>query len=392
MRLIHTSDWHVGRSFHGAGLGPAHAAYLDHLVEVVRSEDVDAVLVSGDLYDRALPSPDAVSLLSEGLTRLVDAGAQVVVSTGNHDSAPRLGFASALLEAGGLHIRSHVSQVGRPVLVGDVAVYPLPWLDPASVSVAAELGTTTRSHTAVLRAAMDRVRTDMAGRDACASVVMAHCFAAGAADSESERDISVGGVGVVPTDTFAGVSYAALGHLHRPQEVAEGMRYAGSPVPMSFGEAGQVKGSLLLDVDRSGRVEVTTVEAPVHRRVASVRGTIEDLLGQERYAEHEDAWLQVTLTDDVRPRGAFERLTRRFPHLLHLDFEPARTPATLSSYRTRTERRTALDVCCGFVEDVRGTPASPPERELLRDGLEHGSGAVRDREDTGRRVSRRGAA
>lgn len=140
MRLIHTSDWHLGRSFHQVGLLGAQARFLDHLVETVRSERVEAVLVSGDVYDRALPAPDTVTLLSEAVTRIIDAGAQVVLSSGNHDSAIRLGFASQLLARAGLHIRSSVASIGDPVLVGGVAVHALPYLEP-SIS-AGPLGST----------------------------------------------------------------------------------------------------------------------------------------------------------------------------------------------------------------------------------------------------------
>ena len=132
MRLIHTSDWHLGRSFHRVGLLDAQASYLDHLVEVVRTEGVDAVLVSGDVYDRALPSPDTVELLSYAVTRLIDAGAVVVLSSGNHDSAIRLGFASDLLARAGLHIRTSLDSVGMPVMIKDAAIYPLPYLEPSS--------------------------------------------------------------------------------------------------------------------------------------------------------------------------------------------------------------------------------------------------------------------
>ena len=135
MRLIHTSDWHLGRSFHRVGLLDAQARYLDHLVEVVSAEGVDAVLVSGDVYDRALPSPDTVELLSSAVTRLIDAGAAVVLSSGNHDSAIRLGFASDLLARAGLHIRTSLDSVGMAVMIKDTAIYPLPYLEP---SVAAD--------------------------------------------------------------------------------------------------------------------------------------------------------------------------------------------------------------------------------------------------------------
>ncbi len=200
--MIHTSDWHLGRAFHQVGLLGAQAAYLDHLVEVCRSERVDAVLVSGDVYDRALPAPDTVALLSESVERIIDTGAQVVLSSGNHDSAIRLGFASGLLERAGLHIRTSLGSIGRSVLVDGVAVHPLPYLEP---SLAADpLGATERTHAAVLRAAMERVRAERAAAPGRPTVVMAHAFVSGGTGSDSERDISAGGVAAVPPEVFDG--------------------------------------------------------------------------------------------------------------------------------------------------------------------------------------------
>ncbi|MDQ1537339.1 MAG: repair protein SbcD/Mre11, partial [Actinomycetota bacterium] len=220
------------------GLLDAQAHYLDHLVEVVRSEGVDAVLVSGDVYDRALPSPETVGLLSDAVTRLIDAGAAVVLSSGNHDSAIRLGFASELLSRAGLHIRTSLASVGLPVLIGDAAIYPLPYLEP---SVAADrIGAGEHTHASVLRAAMDRVRIDAGTRNS-PSVVMAHAFVTGGATSDSERDISVGGVSAVPPDVFVSADYVALGHLHGPQGVSETVRYSGSPIALSFSEANHHK-------------------------------------------------------------------------------------------------------------------------------------------------------
>ena len=245
MRLVHTSDWHLGRSFHRVGLLDAQARYLDHLVEVVSSEGVDVVLVSGDVYDRALPSPDTVELLSDTVTRLIDAGAAVVLSSGNHDSAIRLGFASDLLARAGLHIRTSLDSVGTPVMIKDTAIYPLPYLEPAMA--ADRIGATERTHAAVLRAAMDRVRADALSRSG-ATVVMAHAFVTGGATSESERDISVGGVSAVHPDVFAGADYVALGHLHGQQRISDTVRYSGAPVALSFSEGSHRKGCLLVDI------------------------------------------------------------------------------------------------------------------------------------------------
>lgn len=367
VRLIHTSDWHLGRAFHQVGLLGAQAAHLDHLVEVVRAEKVDAVLVSGDVYDRAMPAPDTVDLLSQSLERLVDAGAQVVLSSGNHDSAIRLGFASGLLERAGVHIRTSVADVGRPVVIGDVAVHPLPYLEPALVADA--LGTTERTHAGVLRAAMERVRADVAGRGG-RSVVMAHAFVTGGASSDSERDISVGGVSAVPPSVFAGVDYAALGHLHGRQEVAEGVRYSGSPVAMSFSEWRHTKGSLLVDL--SGAAPVAEhVESPVERRLAVLRGSLEELLTSGAHRDAEGAWCQVTLTDAVRPLGAMDRVRARFPHTLELRFEPVGADAVLRPYARRVEARSEVDVCCDFLGRVRGGHrATDDETALFAEAVE----------------------
>lgn len=367
MRFIHTSDWHLGRSFHQVGLLDAQAAFVDHLVETVRAESVDAVLVSGDVYDRALPAPDTVTLLSEAVTRLIDAGTQVVLSSGNHDSAIRLGFAASLLERAGLHIRSSLADVGRPVVVEGAAVYPLPYLEP---SVAADpLGAAERTHAGVLTSAMARVRADREAHG-LPSIVMSHAFVNGGATSDSERDITVGGVAMVHPRVFDGAAYVALGHLHGRQQITDTVRYSGSPVAMSFSEATHTKGSWLVDLDTAG-VRVQQVEAPVLRPLAVLRGDLSHLLEHTAYAEAERSWCQVTLTDPVRPLGAMEKVRRRFPHTLSLLFDPQGAPVPVSSYAARLAQKSDVDVCCDFLSHVRsGQAAGPAEREVLAEAVE----------------------
>ena len=380
MRLIHTSDWHLGRSFHRVGLLDAQARYLDHLVEVVRSEGVDAVLVSGDVYDRALPSPDTVELLSDAVTRLIDAGAAVVLSSGNHDSAIRLGFASELLARAGLHIRTSLDSVGAPVMIKDTAIYPLPYLEP---SVAADrIGADARTHAAVLRAAMDRVRTDARSRPG-ASVVMAHAFVTGGATSDSERDISVGGVSAVHPDVFADADYVALGHLHGPQRISETVRYSGSPIALSFSEAHHHKGSVLVDVS-AGALSTELIQAPVTRPLAILRGDLAGLLHDPRHRAAESAFCQITVTDTVRPMGAMERLRRRFPDTLVLAFEPVGAQVIPRTSAASVRQRGDLDLCCDFLAHVRaGNAASERERALLATAVECSRVVRGEREDEG---------
>ena len=389
MRLIHTSDWHLGRSFHRVGLLDAQARYLDHLVELVRSEGVDAVLVSGDVYDRALPSPDTVELLSDGVTRLIDAGAAVILSSGNHDSAIRLGFASELLARAGLHIRTSLDLLGVPVVVKDTAIYPLPYLEP---SVAADrIGADERTHAAVLRAAMEQVRNDARTRPGTC-VVMAHAFVTGGATSQSERDISVGGVSAVHPDVFAEADYVALGHLHGPQRISETVRYSGSPIALSFSEADQHKGSVLVELS-AGALRAETIPAPVARSLAILRGELPDLLGDSRYHDAESAYCQITLTDTVRPMGAMEQLRRRFPDTLVLAFEPLGAQAIPLTSAASVRERGDLDLCTDFLSHVRaGNAASAKERALLATAVECSRVVRSEHEDEGAATTARGAA
>jgi DNA repair protein SbcD/Mre11 len=370
VRILHTSDWHLGRSFHREGMLGHQAAYVDHLLDVVTAERVDLVVVAGDVYDRALPHVDAVRLADEALARLAASRARVVLTSGNHDSAQRLGFSSRLIDAAGVFIRTDAGTVGTPVLLddehGQVAVYGIPYLDPDAVRE--PWGLAGRSHEAALTEAMRRVRADLAGR--CArSVVLAHAFVAGAQPSDSERDISVGGVSLVPTSVFDGVDYAALGHLHGRHTLTETVRYSGSPLAYSFSEATHRKGSWLVDLGPDGVERTEFVEAPVPRALARLRGTLDDLLHDLTITEHEDAWVQATLTDDVRPVQAMERLRRRFPHTLVIGFEPrgGGRPAVPSARREgRSDHAIALD----FVAEMRGAKATAAEAALLQEAVD----------------------
>ena len=373
MRLLHTSDWHLGRSFHREGLLDAQSAYVDHLVATVREERVDCVLVSGDVYDRALPPVDAVALANDTLKRLISTGVRVVISSGNHDSAQRLGFAADLIDAAGVHLRTDVAGVGTPVLLDDahgtVAIYALPYLEPDLVRTA--LDVEARSHQAVLDGAMARVGADLSARSGARSVVMAHAFVTGATASQSERDISVGGVSAVGLDTFGGVDYAALGHLHGRHTLADGVRYSGSPLAYSFSEADHRKGSWLVELDSSGLGTVAFVDAPVPRPLAVLRGTLDELLADPRHERAEESWVQVTLTDARRPRDAMDRLRRRFPHCLVLAFEPeGRDDSESAPIRERVIGRSDTEVLAHFLADVRGSAPDPTEAALLREACD----------------------
>lgn len=369
MRLLHTSDWHLGRSLHREDLLPAQRAFLDHLVRTVRAERVDAVLVAGDVYDRAVPGLGAVELFDHALHRLAELAVPVVLISGNHDSARRLGIAARLIERAGVHLRTETARCHEPVLLADahgpVAVYGVPYLEPALA--AAELGVERAGHPAVLGAAMDRIRADLATRPpGTRSVVLAHAFVVGGQTSDSERDIAVGGVPSVPASVFDGVHYTALGHLHGCQTIDERLRYSGSPLAYSFSEAEHRKTMWLVDLGPGGEIDARRIECPVPRPLHRLRGVLAEVLADQSLHRYRQHWLQVTLTDPVRPERAMEQLRARFPHTLQLAFEPEQRPEhDRPSYAARTRGRDDTQVALGFVRHVRGSDPDPAERALL---------------------------
>ncbi len=225
------------------------------------------------------------------------------------------------------------------------------------------------------RAATGLIRADIAARAKTRtvhSVVLAHTFASGGISSDSERDLSIGGVGAVPLDLFDGFSYTALGHLHGRQSLSPAVRYSGSPLAYSFSEAKHQKGGWLIDVDASGVTAVTEVLWEAPRRLAVLRGTLDQLLTGEDFAWAEGAYCQVTLTDAQRPSQAMERLRARFPDTLVLGFDPEGAAASArTSYSSRlAQAGDDLAICCGFLEHVRGRSADEAESGVLAEALE----------------------
>ncbi|MHA7176682.1 exonuclease SbcCD subunit D [Arthrobacter sp. Sr24] len=392
MKLLHTSDWHLGRSFHGVGTLAAQRRFAEQLLETVTEEQVDVVLIAGDVYDRALPSVDVVNLFDDILARLNTAGVQVVITSGNHDSATRLGFGGRLLERAGVHLRTRIADLATPVLLplnvnvngnGNVnekgrgaeggpmvAIYGIPYLEPRMV--ADELGVENGTYFTVTEAAVRLIAADLATRaPGTPSVVLAHTFASGGISSASERELTIGGVGAVPLDLFEPFSYTALGHLHGPQRLSETVRYSGSPLPYSFSEAAHSKGAWLLEITEAGLGEVTKVDWAPERALSILKGKLEDLLAEDKWAPDEAHYCQITLTDNDRPELAMERLRSRFPHTLVLMFEPEiARDADKQSYGARIAQATdELELCCGFLDHVRHRPANHDEEQVLRAAL-----------------------
>ena len=378
MRLIHTSDWHLGRTLHGESLLGHQAAFLGWLLEQAVTHQASVVVVAGDVYDRAVPPQDAVALLDKTLVSFARAGIPVVLTSGNHDSPVRLGFGAGLSEAAGVHLRTRVADITRPVIVpdahGEVGVYGIPYLLPDAVMD--ELGA-QRSHGSVLAAAAARIREDAAARGLARTVVLAHAFVTGAEVSESERDIRVGGIGDAPAAVLAGCSYLALGHLHGQQQVpvpgsTTTARYCGSPLTFSFSER-QAKSVTLAEIDGAGHVSAQLLPAPVPRPLREVRGRLADLLARAStdLADLASAWVKVVLTDESRPVAPMERLREKWPHTIALEFAPEGGLTGTEADLARLARASdPAEICGSFVEHVAGAPPDQAQRAVLRDAVE----------------------
>jgi DNA repair protein SbcD/Mre11 len=322
-------------------------------------------------------------LCEDALVRLRQAGARVILISGNHDSARRLGFSSALIDAAGVHLRTRPSAVADPVLLeddhGPVAVYGVPYLEPAfglpgqepiPARGHAAVGHAAVGHAAVLGRAAKLIRADAASRGVTRTVVMAHGWVHGGTVSDSERDIRVGGVGDVPASLFDGFNYVALGHLHGQQTIAGNMRYSGSPLPYSFSEAAHDKGSWLVEIGDGGKTRVERVPAPLYRRLSVLRGRLGELLSSPGYTDYEDDFISVTLTDAERPDRAMDRLRARFRHVLTLEFKPEGVTPDERRYGEKVAGRDDLAIASEFVRHVRNTPPTSAERLLLASAFE----------------------
>lgn len=405
MKLIHTSDWHVGRTLYGEDLSAAHRQFFSFLTELVREENVAAVLVCGDIFDRAIPSLESLEIVSQALNELT-ALTTVILTPGNHDSAERLGFLSPYV-SGNLHLRTCLADISRPVEIGSqpetVRVWGLPYLNPDMVRTslydgypdteitanqkteaeAAEIPRLPRSHTAVIAAAMRKIAKAQRALPAPArTIIMAHAFAVGAASSDSERDITVGTVPAVPLDVFErygmnhpaenqilpAPDYLALGHLHVPQRLKtkrSSGRYSGSPIAFSFSECRTPKSVVLLDT-AAKNLDPQLIPTPVYRPLARIKDSFENLISSTKYSEYSSYWLEITVTDTQRPEQMVAKLKQRYPHALAMLHESTQVSGDIQHRALKTNQHRPAALAKDFFTLARhGQHLSNSENQLI---------------------------
>jgi exonuclease SbcD len=380
MKILHTSDWHIGRTFHGHPTTAALRTVLDAVVAIVGERSVDVVVVSGDIFDSASPAAENYVILTDVLRALRSAGAVVVMTSGNHDSATRLGFQSEFAQLAGIHVITRPDDADRPVTIADehgpVHFYGIPFLEPSLVRhrYPEEV---LRTHSQVLSFVMGQIRADAASRGG-RSVVLSHCFAAGvsAEASDVERDITAGGLDLVPLDVFDGPDYVALGHIHGRSTLSPRARYSGAPLHYSFSEAAKPRGAWLVALDAGGLEGVEWIDLPVPRPLAVLTGTIGQLLEDAAHSGAEESWVAAVLTDRVRPLDGMRRLQSRFPFCVCLEHRPVEAGSDATTYSERVRSKTDPEIVAGFLEHVRnGMGPTDFERDLVNELIAERAGA-----------------
>ncbi len=387
MRILHTSDWHIGRSFHGHSTLPALAVVLDELVAQVAAHNVDLVVLAGDVFDSATPAAGCYPLLTDTLVALRGAGAEVVVTSGNLDNAARLGFQAPLFASSGVHVLTRPDAVGTPVTLhdehGPVHIYGIPFLEPSLVRHVWP-DVPLRSQEQTMAHAMRLVNDDRAERGG-RSVAIAHCFAANVeATPGVEREIRQGTLDVVPLSTFDGPDYVALGHIHGRNELSPRVRYAGATLHYSFGEQHKPRGSWLVDLDAAGLASAEWLPLAVPRRLVTISGPLDELLNDARFDGDVDAWVCAQYTDATPQRDPMRRLLARFPHCATVQHVPEIVPQSSErTYASRVrEARDDRELISAFLAHVRqGQAADDVEVEILDELIaaesgEHAEGGV----------------
>ena len=395
MRILHTSDWHLGRSFGDFNLLEEQRAFVDWLVATAETEQAELVVISGDLHDRAVPPAAAVSLFSDAVRRLRSVGAEVVAIAGNHDSGERIDAFDGLVDAGGIIIRGGYRSASAVALReysdGPLAIVALPFLEPLMAPLTTrhdildDAGSPRLSHEAVLTHAIDEAKANLPA--GVRSIALAHAFVTGAAPSDSERELAVGDSGMVSADIFDPFDYVALGHLHRPQMVAgaERIRYSGSPLPYSFGERHQ-KVIVSLDLAPDGSVDVREIPVEVGRGVTTIKGSFDELMAGQG---NDRSWVRVELTDVAVIPDAHRALREKFPWLVEIARVASAAPSGHRLTAAEVRSRPPSDLVRDFWAEVSNADASDSIGAVLDAAIQQ---AQQEQIDGGRGRSETGAA
>ncbi len=373
MRFLHTSDWHIGRTFHNVSLLQDQAYILDQILDIAIEQKVSAIIVSGDIYDRSVPPATAVALLDSVVHKIItDLNISLIMIPGNHDSAQRLGFASRQLKHAGLHILGELEEIpSSVVLKGDeteVAFWGMPYADPAHVRSAYQVNVST--HDQGIKVLADKIIEQFSANQR--NVVLSHCFLDGASESDSERPLSIGGADRVSWQHFEAFDYVALGHLHGRQfKGVERIRYSGSPLKYSFSEEKQIKSVTIVTLTADQPCEVEQIPLKPLRNMRSITGQLETILQEAIADPNNEDYLLVKLTDTHAILDVMGKLREVFPNILHLErpgLMAQRSDQAIAPQQLNTNELTMFE---DFFEQVMQRQLTKDEKALVEQVIDN---------------------
>ena len=326
MRFIHLSDLHLGIRVNEFSMMEDQKYILDRILGIIDDEKPDGIIIAGDIYDKSVPPAEAVAMFDDFVSRIAERKLHAFIISGNHDSAERISFGSRIMDRSGIHFSPVYSGNVEPIVMEDgfgrVNVYMLPFLRPSAVR-AFYPDDDTESFSAAVETAVRHLNIDTSERN----ILITHQFVTGALRSDSE-DISVGGTDNVSTEIFGDFDYVALGHIHSPQNIgSERIRYCGTPLKYSFSEAGHKKSVTVVELSEKGRLSVSTMELIPLRDMIELKGSYEELMNRSFYegTGYSDAYVHITLTDEVDIPDAVTKLRLVYRNLMKMDYDNART-------------------------------------------------------------------
>ncbi len=371
MKFIHLSDLHLGKRVNEYSMLEDQEYILTKIINIIDEEKPDGVIIAGDVYDKSVPSTEAVSLFDDFLTRLASRKLQVFVISGNHDSPERMAFGSRLMEQSGIHISRVYNGEVLPFEMkdknGEVFIYLLPFVKPVHVKKYSD--EEINSYTDAIRFTISRMNIDKAKRH----VLITHQFVTGATRSESE-DISVGGTDNVDVSVFDGFDYIALGHIHSPQKCSfEHIRYCGTPLKYSFSESKDNKSLTVVELGKKGFLNVRTVPLKPKRDMVEIKGAYNEITLKSFYENttYCDDYIHITLTDEEDIVDAIGKLRVIYRNLMKLDYDNKRTRASAQIVGTTdVENKSAFELFAEFYELQNNQPLSEEQAEFMKEMIE----------------------
>ena len=362
MKFIHVSDLHLGKRLKEASLIEDQQAILCRILEIIDREKPEGVLIAGDIYDKSMPSAEAVSLFDYFLAELAKRRLEVFAISGNHDSAERIAFGSKIMDGAGIHLSPVYDGKIVPTTLkdefGEVAVYMLPFIKPSHVRRFYE-SEDINSYTDAIKVAVEKMNVDKSKRN----ILITHQFVTGATRAESEE--SVGGTDNVDAAVFEDFDYVALGHLHRPQFCSnEKIRYSGTPLKYSFSEANDTKSVTVVTLNRKGEIKIETVELKPVRDMRKIRGKFDELLSAPTRT---DDYVQITLTDEDDIPNAMARLQAIYKNALDLKYDNTRTRAEATLLGAGdVEKKTPFELFAEFFKDRNNAEMSETQANYMK--------------------------